>query len=161
MLGQTKKLGPINKIMGMIPGMSAMSEMLGDVDAEKDMRRLVGIIDSMTPDERRNPSKVIDQSRRRRIAAGAGVEPHEVNELVKQFDGMADVMKRMSGMGMRDRMRTMQELTQGGMLEPRRKARQAEGRHRQTADARGAGQTAKRTRTRAAAQETRSTKREA
>ena len=92
--------------------------MLGDVDAEKDMRRLVGIIDSMTPDERRNPSKVVDQSRRRRIAAGAGVEPHEVNELVKQFDGMADMMKRMSGMGMRDRMRTMQELTQGGMLNP-------------------------------------------
>ena len=72
----------------------------------------------MTPDERRNPSKVIDQSRRRRIAAGAGVEPHEVNELVKQFDGMADMMKRMSGMGIRDRMRTMQELTQGGMLNP-------------------------------------------
>ena len=118
MLGQTKKLGPINKIMGMIPGMSAMSDMMGDVDAEADMRRLVGIIDSMTPDERRNPSKTIDQSRRRRIAAGAGVEPHEVNELVKQFDGMADMMKRMSGMGVRDRMRAMQELTQGGMLNP-------------------------------------------
>ena len=72
----------------------------------------------MTPDERRNPSKVIDQSRRRRIAAGAGVEPHEVNELVKQFDGMADLMKRMSGMGMRDRMKTMQEIAQGGMLNP-------------------------------------------
>ncbi len=118
MLGQTKKLGPMNKIMSMLPGMSAMSEMLGDVDAEKDMRRLVGVIDSMTPDERRNPSKVIDQSRRRRIAAGAGVEPHEVNELVKQFDGMADIMKRMSSMGIRERMRTMQELTQGGLLNP-------------------------------------------
>ena len=47
---------------------------------------------------------MIDQSRRRRIAAGAGVEPHEVNELVKQFDGMAAMMKEMSGMGMRDRM---------------------------------------------------------
>ncbi len=82
------------------------------------MRRLVGIIDSMTPDERRNPSKVIDQSRRRRIAAGAGVEPHEVNELVKQFDGMADVMKRMAGMGMRERMKTVQQLQQGGMLDP-------------------------------------------
>ncbi|OHB67183.1 MAG: signal recognition particle protein, partial [Planctomycetes bacterium RBG_13_63_9] len=64
MLGQTKKLGPLNKVMGMIPGMSAMSDMIGDVDAEKDMRRLVGVIDSMTPDERRNPSRVIDQSRR-------------------------------------------------------------------------------------------------
>lgn len=118
MLGQTKKLGPLNKIMGMLPGMGAMSDMLGDVDAEKDMRRLVGIIDSMTPDERRNPSKVVDQSRRRRIAAGAGVEPHEVNELVKQFDGMADMMKRLSGMGVRDRMRAMQEISKGGMLDP-------------------------------------------
>ena len=62
------------------------------------MRRLGGIIDSMTPDERRNPSKVIDQSRRRRIAAGAGVEPHEVNELVKQFDAMSDMMTKMSAL---------------------------------------------------------------
>ncbi len=67
------------------------------------MKRLGGIIDSMTPAERRNPSKLIDQSRRRRIAAGAGVEPHEVNELVKQFDGMAGMMKEMAGLGMRDR----------------------------------------------------------
>ncbi len=118
MLGQTKKLGPLNKIMGMIPGMSGLNEMIGQVDAEKDMRRLVGVIDSMTPEERRNPSKVIDQSRRRRIAAGAGVQPHEVNELVKQFDGIADVMKRMSGMGIRDRMKTVQQLGQGGMLNP-------------------------------------------
>jgi signal recognition particle subunit SRP54 len=118
MLGQTKKLGPMQKILGMIPGMSGMTEMLGDVDVEEQMRHTTGIIDSMTSDERRNPSKVIDQSRRRRIATGAGVEPHEVNELVKQFDGMADMMKRMSGMGVRDRMRAMQELQQGGMLDP-------------------------------------------
>ncbi|HUT11401.1 MAG TPA: signal recognition particle protein [Thermoguttaceae bacterium] len=118
MLGQTKKLGPLNKVMSLLPGMGAMKEMMGDVDAEADMKRLVGIIDSMTPEERRNPSRTIDQSRRRRIAAGAGVEPHQVNELVKQFDGIADIMKRMSGMGIRDRMRTMKELTEGGMLDP-------------------------------------------
>jgi signal recognition particle subunit SRP54 len=118
MLGQTKKLGPINKIMSMLPGMGAISEMMQNIDAEKDMRRLVGIIDSMTPDERRNPSRTIDQSRRRRIAAGAGVEPHEVNELVKQFDGMADLMKRMSSMGIRDRMKMMREISQGGLLNP-------------------------------------------
>ena len=118
LLGQTKKLGPMNKIMGMIPGMGGMQEMLSQVDGESEMRRLVGVIDSMTPDERRHPSKVIDQSRRRRIAAGAGVEPHEVNELVKQFDGMADMMKKMAGMGMRDRLRMMQDMAQGGMLDP-------------------------------------------
>ncbi len=118
MLGQTSKLGPMNKVMSMLPGMGKLTEMIGDVDAEKDMKRLGGIIDSMTPEERRNPSRVIDQSRRRRIAEGAGVQPHEVNELVKQFDGIADIMKKMSGMGMRDRMKTMQEMTQGGMLSP-------------------------------------------
>jgi signal recognition particle subunit SRP54 len=102
----------------MIPGMGAMKDMLGNSDVEGDMDRLFGIIDSMTPEERRNPSRVIDQSRRRRIAAGAGVQPHEVNDLVKQFDGMASLMKGMAGMGMRDRMREMQRLQQGGMLNP-------------------------------------------
>ena len=118
MLGQTKKLGPLNKIMGLIPGMSGLKEMMADGDAEGDMRRLQGIIDAMTPAERRNPSKTIDQSRRRRISAGAGVEPHEVNELVKQFDAMADMMKKISGMGMRDRLKAMQEMQRGGMFNP-------------------------------------------
>jgi len=118
MLGQTKKLGPFSTIMSKLPGMGGIKDMMGDVDAEKDMKQLVGIIDSMTPDERRNPSKTVDQSRRRRIADGAGVEPHRVNELVKQFDGMADMMKKLSTMGMRDRMRAVKEMTEGGMLDP-------------------------------------------
>ncbi|HTM53495.1 MAG TPA: signal recognition particle protein [Pirellulales bacterium] len=113
MLGQTKKLGPLNKVMSMLPGMGGMQQMLDGVDADQDMQRLGGIIDAMTPAERRNPSRLIDQSRRRRIAAGAGVEAHEVNELVKQFDGMAAIMKRMAGMGMRERFREMQELQRG------------------------------------------------
>jgi signal recognition particle subunit SRP54 len=118
MMNQTKKLGPLNKIMGLIPGMGGLSQMMDGIDAEGDFRRLGGIIDSMTADERRNPSRVIDQSRRRRIAAGAGVEPAEVNALVKQFDGMADIMKRMAGMGMRDRLKQVQELQRGGMMDP-------------------------------------------
>jgi signal recognition particle subunit SRP54 len=87
-----------------------MQEMIGNADLEKDMNRLFGIIDSMTPDERRNPSRLIDQSRRRRIAAGAGVEAHEVSDLVKQFDGMASLMKGMAGLGMRERMQQVQRL---------------------------------------------------
>ena len=110
MLGQTKKLGPINRIMGMLPGMGGAQKMMDQVDAEGDMTKLGGIVDSMTPAERRNPTKLVDQSRRRRIAAGAGVEPHEVNELVKQFDGMASMMKEMAGLGMRDRMKKVQQL---------------------------------------------------
>ena len=118
MIGQTRKLGPLNKIMGMLPGMGNMAQMMEGVDAEADMQQLCGIIDSMTPAERRNPSKIIDQSRRRRIAAGAGVEPHQVNEIVKQFDGMAAMMKEMSSLGIRDRFKKMQELQQGGLFNP-------------------------------------------
>ncbi len=113
MLGQTRKLGPLNKVMSMLPGMGGMQQMMDSVDAEGGMTRLGGIVDSMTPAERRNPSKLIDQSRRRRIAAGAGVEPHEVNELVKQFDGMASLMKEMAGLGVRDRFKRMQDLQRG------------------------------------------------
>ena len=117
MLTQTRRLGPLGKVLGMIPGMGGMQEMLGGADLENDMNRLFGIIDSMTPDERRNPSRVIDQSRRRRIAAGAGVPPAEVSDLVKQFDGMAAMMTGMAGLGMRDRMREVQKL-QAGLTNP-------------------------------------------
>ncbi len=126
-LAQVKKLGPMSKVMKLVPGMGQLTEMMGDTDADQDLHRLGGVIDSMTPEERRNPTKVIDQSRRRRIAAGAGVAPHEVNELVKQYDAMADMMKRFSGMKMRDRMRAVQELSQsaaanpGGMLAKQKK----------------------------------------
>ena len=72
----------------------------GGQNPEADLRRLVGIVDAMTPDKHRNPSKTVDLSRRRRIAKGAGVEPHEVNDLVKQFDGMADMMKKLSSMSL-------------------------------------------------------------
>jgi len=138
-LGQIKKLGPMQKVMGMIPGMGNMSEMMDDVDPEQDMKRMFGIIDSMTADERRNPTKTIDQSRRRRIAAGSGVEPHEVNDLVKQFDAMAQMMTQMAGKGVRERMKMVREMqatvsnpngqlskkkqTTGKRLSPKEKAR--------------------------------------
>jgi signal recognition particle subunit SRP54 len=107
---QTRRLGPLGKVLGMIPGMGGMQEMLAGADLDKDVNRLFGIIDAMTPAERRNPSRVVDQSRRRRIAVGAGVDPHEVGDLVKQFDGMSAMMKGMAGLGMRDRLREVQRL---------------------------------------------------
>ena len=108
-MSQIKRLGPLKKVMGMIPGMGQMLGDLDDLDAEGDLKRLQGIIHSMTPEERRKP-KVIDQSRRRRIAAGSGVEPHEVNELVKQFDAIAPMMTAMAGKGMGDRVKMMREV---------------------------------------------------
>ena len=115
---QISKLGPLNKVMEMIPGMGGMSEMMKNTNPDGDFRRLCGIIDSMTPAERRNPTVILDQSRRRRIAAGAGVQAHEVNELVKQFDAMAGMMKKMAGMNMFQRMKEMQKLSQSGALNP-------------------------------------------
>jgi signal recognition particle subunit SRP54 len=109
MLDQTQRLGPLDKVMSL---------MMGDADPAGEMKRLRGIVDSMTPEERRNPNKVVDQSRRRRIAAGAGVEAHEVNKLVKEFEGMADLMKRMSGMGLRGRLQAAQQLSQTLMRNP-------------------------------------------
>ena len=114
---QIKRLGPMKKVLKMIPGMGQMLGSLDDVDAEGDLKRLQGIIHSMTPDERRKP-KVIDQSRRRRIAAGSGVEPQAVNELVKQFDAIAPMMTAMAGKGMGDRMKMMREVQSGMMQNP-------------------------------------------
>jgi signal recognition particle subunit SRP54 len=122
-LSQIGRLGPLQKVMGLIPGMSALNEMMGDVDPEQDMKRLFGIIDAMTPAERRNPARLIDQSRRRRIAAGAGVEPHEVNDLVKQFDAMAQMMTSLAGKGMRERAKMVRELQSTLMQNPNGLAR--------------------------------------
>lgn len=117
MLTQTTKLGPLDKLLSMLPGMGAMKEMMAQVDAGKEFKRIGGIVDSMTAKERSNP-KLIDQSRRRRIAAGAGVEPHEVNKLVKEFDTMAGVMKQMSGLGFFSRIKAAQQLGQTMMTNP-------------------------------------------
>ena len=82
----------------------------------------------MTPEERRNPEDTIDESRRR-VAKGAGTSPSEVVALIEQFKPMAELMKRMSGMAMRDRMRLMRDFGQratkgmGKRLTPEERAR--------------------------------------
>lgn len=126
-LAQIGRLGPLQKVMSLIPGMNSLNEMMGEVDPEEDLKRLLGIIDSMTPEERRNPTKIIDQSRRRRIAAGAGVEPHEVNELVKQFDAMAQIMTSMAGKGIRERMQMVRQVQSGLLTNPNGLVRQKKG----------------------------------
>ena len=93
---QIKKMGGMASIMSMMPGMSQ----LGNIDMdenEKNMARIEAIILSMTPAERANPS-LMNLSRKQRIARGSGVDISEVNRLVKQFDQMKKMMKKLPGM---------------------------------------------------------------
>ena len=99
-MSQVKKLGGLNSILGMMPGMGMGAGKMPDIDeaaAEKSMARTEAIIHSMTPKERSNPA-LLNPSRKRRIANGAGVDISEVNRLVKQFEQMKKMMKQMPGM---------------------------------------------------------------
>ncbi|MDR1964540.1 MAG: signal recognition particle protein [Planctomycetaceae bacterium] len=118
-MGQAKRLGSFSKLLSFIPGMGQFGKMMGDmnVDADGEMRRVGGIIDSMTPEEKRNP-KIIDNSRRRRIAAGSGAQPQQISDLVKSFLPMAEMMKSMSSMNPRDRMAAVQQMTQAMSKNP-------------------------------------------
>ncbi len=116
-LERIAKPGLMQKMLGLMPGMGEFTKALENEDAEGEMRRMVGIINSMTPAERRHP-KIIDQHRRQRIAAGAGVPPQQVNNLVKQFDMMAPLMQSMAGKGLGGRLQAIQELKKSGMLDP-------------------------------------------
>ncbi len=96
---RVKKLGSLESIMKMIPGMGKITQKLGDIQMpEKEMARLEAIIGSMTMQERREP-KVINQSRKERIAKGAGVAPGDVTALLTNFDQMRLMMQRMMGGG--------------------------------------------------------------
>ncbi|HUG89222.1 MAG TPA: signal recognition particle protein [Planctomycetaceae bacterium] len=114
---QIKKLGSMGEIMKMIPGLGGLAERLGDMNPDQDLRQIEGIIQSMTPDERRNPGK-IDRSRRHRIASGSGSDPADVNKLLKDFDAMSGMMQKIAGMGMMERMRAIKGMADGGMLDP-------------------------------------------
>ena len=97
-MNQMKKLGGISSILGMMPGMGgAQMKQIEDAMDEKKMAKIEAIILSMTPKERRNPD-IINPSRKRRIAKGAGVDISEVNRLVKQFEQSRKLMKQMPGM---------------------------------------------------------------
>ncbi len=91
---QMKKMGGIKSIMGMLPGMGALK----NAELDDDMfKPVVAIINSMTAEERSNP-KIMNPSRKRRIAKGAGVDVAEVNRLVKQVEGQKQMMKQLKGM---------------------------------------------------------------
>src|SRR3954468_8478288 len=103
---QMKKMGSVKDLMSKTPGLNQMADSLDWMDADGEVKRIQGIIDSMTPAERSNPH-LIDIPRRRRIAAGAGVDPADVSGLVKQFDAMAAMVKQMASMTMIDKLRAL------------------------------------------------------
>jgi signal recognition particle subunit SRP54 len=91
---QVRKLGSMSKLLGMIPGMGEMREQINSID-EREVDRIAAIIKSMTPAERTDP-KIINGSRRARIANGAGVTVTEVNGLLDRFAEAQKMMKQMS-----------------------------------------------------------------
>lgn len=96
-LQKIRRMGPLGKVMGMIPGMSKlqMQADFDDEDIEKRIRKVEAIINSMTPAERQHP-RILKASRKRRIASGSGVEVRDVNELLKQFRQMSKLMNQLS-----------------------------------------------------------------
>ena len=106
-LRQIKKMGSLESIMGMIPGMGKMmKQMQGAGPSEKELKRIEAIIDSMTPKERADHS-IINGSRRLRIAKGSGTTVQEVNQLLKRFSEALKVVKQLQKMGPKGLMRGM------------------------------------------------------
>ncbi|HOW46260.1 MAG TPA: signal recognition particle protein [Rubrivivax sp.] len=106
-LGQMKKMGGLAGLLDKLPSQIAQKAQGADMNrAERDVRRMEGIICAMTPQERRKP-ELIKASRKRRIAAGAGVQVQEVNRLLNQFEQMQGMMKKMKGGGLMKMMKRM------------------------------------------------------
>ena len=119
-LKQLRKMGGMSGVMGMLPGIGKVKKQLEEANIdEKVIKRQEAIISSMTQKERRNP-KLLDGSRRRRIAAGSGTTVPEINRLLKQYQDMADMMKRMNKLGKKGLARHgVQALLPGGGMRPR------------------------------------------
>lgn len=122
MIKMVRKMGPMKKVLGMMPGMGQLGDM--DLD-ERHMNRLTALFTSMTPMERIRP-EIIDVSRRRRIARGAGQELSAVNELLKRFKDMKKMMKQLgkmglgSGLGAKGKREALAGLSPSGeMLDPK------------------------------------------
>ena len=119
-LQQMKNMGGLGGLMDKLPSELASKAGGADMDkAERDVKRMEGIINSMTPLERRKP-ELIKATRKRRIAAGAGVHVQEVNRLLNEFEQMQGMMKKMKGGGMMKMMKRMGGMKgMGGLGGPR------------------------------------------
>lgn len=94
---QSRKMGPLSSIMKMMPGMSEMANAIDDADTDKQIKQIKAIIQSMTPEERNDPS-IMRSSHKRRIAKGSGTSVDQVNKLCNQYDKMKKLFKNMSSM---------------------------------------------------------------
>jgi len=110
-IGQMRKMGGVASLLDKLPAQFAQAAQSTQMD-ERHLRRVEGVINSMTPAERVRP-EIIKASRKRRIAAGAGVPVQEVNRLLKQFEQMRDMMKRMQKGGIAKMMRGMKGFIPG------------------------------------------------
>ncbi len=120
-----RRMGPLESILGMIPGMGQLKELADHKPDEKQLGRVEAIIGSMTPDERRNAG-IINGSRRKRIAKGSGTSVEEVNRLLKQFTDMQRVLKMVGQGGMPKMGKGMPQLPKmpaGGFSAPGMKKR--------------------------------------
>jgi len=109
-LEQLQKMGGVGALIDKLPGAVVRKGAVSAEQGDKDLRRQIAIINSMTPGERRSPG-IIDGSRRRRIAAGSGVQVQDVNRLLKQFQEMQRVMRSMKG----GRLRKLMGAFKGGL----------------------------------------------
>ena len=103
---QMLKMGGMSGLMDKLPGMGKLGADAQQHIDDKDIKRMIAIIDSMTPGERQRPD-IIKGSRKRRIANGSGMHVQDVNRLLKQYRDMRDMMKKLSGGGMKKMMRAM------------------------------------------------------
>src|SRR5690606_36638085 len=101
-LRQMRRMGPLDQLLGMIPGLANARQLKGVQVDEDALKRVEAIIQSMTPEERRHPD-IINVSRRRRIARGSGTRVQDVNQLLKQFAETRKMVKRMVGAAGRGR----------------------------------------------------------
>jgi signal recognition particle subunit SRP54 len=112
-IGQMKKMGGVTAMLDKLPGQLAQAAGKAQMD-DRQIRRIEGIINSMTPQERAKP-ELLKASRKRRIATGAGVSVQEVNRLLAQFEQTQKMMKMMTKGGMAKMMRSMKGMLPGGM----------------------------------------------
>ena len=112
-IGQMRKMGGLSSMIDKLPAKLAQAAQAQSADmGEKQMRRIEGIINSMTRQERSRP-ELMKASRKRRVAAGAGVQVQEVNRLLNQFEQMQKMMKQMQKGGMAKMMRGMKGMIPG------------------------------------------------